>query len=92
MSLDDECVEMTEDYMTDFLCAKHDRYEWKDLEIAPQTFCFQDKSLFLEQHKIFDLWEHDFDIINRLHLCGKLHFHYEIEKKCKPFILKIEKL
>ena len=36
----------------EFLDARHHKYEWKDLEFHS----------YINEQKIFNLWEHDFDI------------------------------
>ena len=89
-SSDDEV--MSEDLaVIDFLYAKHDRYEWKDLEIS-----LEEKAVFrnivLNDAKIFDLWKREFDLINNLHMTNDLHFHYVFNDQCRPFIIKIENL
>ena len=89
----DEGLEMTEEHVTDFLHAKHDIYEWKDLDIHRTEQCIWDDTLLdLTELKIFDLWEHDFNIIKNVHLTDHLHFHYAYEGKCQPFLIKIENM
>ena len=92
-SSDDEGLKMTEEHVTEFLHAKHDIYEWKNLHI-PRTeqYNWDDMLLDLTELKIFDLWEHDFDIIKNVRLTDHLHFHYVYEGKCQPLLIKFENM
>ena len=92
-SPDDEGLEMIEEHITEFLHAKHDIYEWKYLDIPRTEQCIWDDMLLdLTELKIFDLWEHDFDIIKNVHFTDHLHFHYIYEGRCQPFLIKIENI
>ena len=51
---------------------------------------FHDSSIDINEQKIFDLWEHDFEIKRNAHICDNLNFHYVYNRKCIPFLLKIE--
>ena len=74
--------------------ARHHKYEWKDLEfdvLEKNLACvFHDSLIDINEQKIFDLWEHDFDINKYAHICDNLDFHYVYNQKCIPFLLKIE--
>ena len=50
----------------EFLCARHYKYKWKDLEFNAlekklDLYKF-DSFIDINAQKIFDLWQHDFDI------------------------------
>ena len=74
--------------------ARHHKYEWKDLEfdaLEKNLACvFHDSLIDINEQKIFDLWEHDFEIKRNGHICDNLNFHYVYNRKCIPFLLKIE--
>ena len=90
-SSDDEV--MSEDLaVIDFLIAKHDKYEWKDLEISLEEKQVHVDIVLQDDAKIFDLWERKFDLINKLHLNKHLHFHYIFSSPCQPFIIKIDNI
>ena len=77
----------------DFLHAKHNRYEWKDLDISEEEkIVMEDTKYAWHDTKVFDLWEHDFDLTNNLHITKELFFHYVFSGQCRPFIIKIENL
>ena len=85
-----------ENFCNEFLFAKGNRYEWKQLEINGvenniETI-FDDTLIDLDEIKLFDLWEHNFDINRFGHICSdNLDFHYaDTNNVCKPFFLKIE--
>ena len=50
----------------EFLYAKHHKYEWKDLEFHALeknlVYVFDNSLIAINEQKIFDLWEHDFNI------------------------------
>ena len=50
----------------DFMYARHKKYEWKDLEFHALeknlAYVFHDSLIAINEQKIFDLWEHDFNI------------------------------
>ena len=50
----------------EFLYARHHKYEWKDLEFDALeknlAYVFHDSLIAINEQKIFDLWEHDFNI------------------------------
>ena len=78
----------------EFLYARHHKYKWKDLgfdalekKLALYKF---DSLIDVNEQKIFDLWEHDFDISRSAHICDNLDFHYIYNGKCIPFLLKIK--
>ena len=48
--------------------------------------------LNLQQEKIFDLWENEFNIEKNVHITDGLQIHYEHKQKCLPFLLKIENI
>ena len=78
----------------EFLYARHHKYEWKDLEFDALeknlAYVFHDSLIDINEQKIFDLWEHDFDINKNTHICDNLDFQYIYNEKCIPFLLKIE--
>ena len=61
-----------------FLYARHHKYEWKDLEfnaLEKNLACvFHDSLIDINEQKIFDLWEHDFNINKNAHVCDILDF------------------
>ena len=70
-------------------------YEWE--KITPEEekpYIWHDSILYLEHEKIFDFWKNDFDIKNYLHFNDhkQIHYYFKEEKKCVPFILKIENI
>ena len=70
-------------------------YEWeKILSDNEKPYIWHDSILFLEDEKIFDFWKNDFDIEKYLHFTDheQIHYHLKEEKKCVPFILKIENI
>ena len=79
---------------SEFFYARHHKYEQKDLEfdeLEKSLACvFNDSLIDINEQKIFDLWEHDFDINKYAHICDNLDFHYVYNQKCIPFLLKIE--
>ena len=85
-----------ENFCNEFLFAKDNRYEWKQLEINGVenniVTIFDDTLIDLSEIKPFDLWEHNFDINKFAHICSdNLDFHYtDANNVCKPFFLKIE--
>ena len=85
-----------ENFCNEFLFAKDNRYEWKQLEINGVenniVTIFDDTFIDLGEIKPFDLWEHNFDIGKFGHICSdNLDFHYtDANNVCKPFFLKIE--
>ena len=52
---------------------------------------FNDSLIDINEQKIFDFWEHDFDINKNAHICDNLYFHYVYNGKCILFLLKIKK-
>ena len=78
----------------EFLYARHHKYEWKDLEFdaleKKLAYVFHDSLVAINEQKIFDLWEHDFDIKKNAHICDNLGFHYIYKGKCMSLLLKIE--
>ena len=56
----------------EFLYARHHKYEWKDLEFdaleKKLAYAFHDSLVAINEQKIFDLWEHDFDIKKNAHI------------------------
>ena len=80
----------------EFLYARHHKYKWKDLEFdsyinEQKIFSFWHDSLIdINEQKIFDWWEHDFNINKNAYICDNLDFHYIYNRKCIPFLLKIE--
>ena len=85
-----------ENFCSEFLFAKDNRHEWKQLEINGVenniVTIFDDTLINLGEIKPFDLWEHNFDIDKFGHICSdNLDFHYaDTNNVCKPFFLKIE--
>ena len=83
-----------EENFDNFLYAKNHKYEWKDLEFdgldKHLAYIFHDRLIRINEQKIFDLWEHDFDINKNAHICDNLNFHYNYNGNCIPFLLKIE--
>ena len=81
-------------HFDNFLYAKNKKYEWKDLEFNGldkyTTYIFNDSLIRITEQKIFDLWEHDFDITKNSPICDNLNFHYNYNGNCIPFLLKIE--
>ena len=85
-----------ENFCNEFLFAKDNRYEWRQLEINGVEnnilTIFDDTLIDLGEIKPFDLWEHNFDIDKFGHICSEnLDFHYaDTNNVCKPFFLKIK--
>ena len=81
-------------HLDHFLYAKNNKYEWKDLEFDGldkyTTYIFNDSPIRINEQKIFDMWEHDFDINKNAHICDHLNFHYNYNDQCIPFFLKIK--
>ena len=54
----------------DFMYARHNKYEWKDLEFHALeknlAYVFHDSLIAINEQKIFDLWECDFDIKKKM--------------------------
>ena len=54
----------------DFMYARHNKYEWKDLEFHALeknlAYVFHDSLIAINEQKIFDLWEYDFDIKKKM--------------------------
>ena len=50
----------------DFMYARHNKYECKDLEFHALeknlAYVFHDSLIAINEQKIFNLWEHDFNI------------------------------
>ena len=68
-------------------------YEWKKLlSENEQPYIFHDTILYLEHMTIFDFWKNNFDIEEKLHFNVHKQIHYELNKKCIPFILKIKNI
>ena len=44
----------------------------------------------IKEQKIFNLWEHDFNINRGAHICNNLDFHYIYKGKGISFLLKIK--
>ena len=86
----------TENFCNEFLFAKDNRYEWKQLEINGVenniVTIFDDTLIGLGEIKPFDLWEHNFNINKFGHICSdNLDFHYaDTNNVYKPFFLKIK--
>ena len=78
----------------EFLYARHHKFEWKDLEfneLEKKLALYKFDSLIdVNEPKIFDLWEHNFNINRSAHICDNLDFHYAYNGKCIPFLSKIE--
>ena len=80
-----------ENFCNEFLFAKDNRYEWKQLEINGVenniVTIFDDSLIDLGEIKPFDLWEHNFDINKFAHICSdNLDFHYtDANNVCNPF-------
>ena len=52
---------------------------------------FHDSLIEINEQKIFDFLEHDFDNKKKnTHICDNLDFHYVYNGKCIPFLSKIE--
>ena len=85
-----------ENFCNEFLFAKDNRFEWKQLEINGVenniVTIFDDTLIDLGEIKPFNLWEHNFNIDKFGHICSEnLGFHYaDTNNVCKPFFLKIE--
>ena len=66
-------------YFHNFLYAKNNKYEWKDLEFngldKHTTYIFNDSPIRINERKISNMWEHDFDINKNAHICHNLNFH-----------------
>ena len=81
-------------HFDNFLYAKNNKYEWKDLEFNGldkyTTNIFNDSPTRINEQKNLDKWEHDFDINKNAHICNNLNFHYNYNANCIPFLLKIE--
>ena len=81
-------------HFNNFLFAKNNKYEWKDLEFDGldkyTTYIYNDSPIRINGQIIFDLWEHDFDINKNAHICDNLNFHYNYNGNCIPFLLKIK--
>ena len=84
-----------ENFCNEFLFAKDNRYEWKQLEINGVEnnimTIFDDTLIDLSEIKPFDLCEHNFDINKFGHIFSdNLDSHYtDANNICKPFFLKI---
>ena len=78
----------------EFLYVSHHKYEWKDLEFnaleKKLALCKFNSLIDINLQKIFDLWEHDFNINRSAHICDNLDFHYVYNGKYILFLLKIE--
>ena len=68
-------------------------YEWKKLlSENERPYIFHDTILYLEKETIFDFLKNNFDIEENLHFNVHKQIHYELNKKCIPFILKFENI
>ena len=60
-------------YFANFLYAKNNKYKWKDLEFGGldkhTTYIFNDSPIRINERKISNMWEHDFDINKNAHIC-----------------------
>ena len=78
----------------EFMYANHNKQEWKDLEFDALeknlAYVFHDSLIAINEQKIFDLWEYDFDIQKNAHTCDNLDFHHVYNGKGIPFLLKIK--
>ena len=76
------------------LYARHHKYKWENLEfdaLEKNLACvFHDSLIDINEQKIFNLWEQDFDINKKAHIFDSLDFHNVYNGKCIPFLLKIE--
>ena len=63
-------------HFDNFLYAKNNKYEWKDLEFDGfdkyTTKIFNDSQIRINEQKIFNMWEHNFDINKNTHICDNL--------------------
>ena len=77
-------------HFDNFLYAKNNKYEWKDLEFdgldKHTTYIFNDSPIKINEQKIFDLWEPDFDMNKNVHICNNLNFGYNYNGNCIPFL------
>ena len=69
-------------------------FKWNKLTLEndPSIIIFHDSFLDLEREQIFDLWENKFNIEKNVHINEHLQIHYQNEKECIPFLLKIENI
>ena len=69
-------------------------FKWNKLDFdeGESCFIFDDSRLHLQNEKIFDLWENEFNIEKNVHITNGLQIHYEHKQKCLPFLLKIENI
>ena len=69
-------------------------FKWNKLDFdeGESCFIFHESRLNLQQEKIFDLWENEFNIEKNVHITDGLQIHYKHKQKCLPFLLKIENI
>ena len=76
----------------EFLYARYQKCKWKDLEfdtLDKKLALYKFDSLIdVNKQKIFDLWEHDFNINRSAHICHNLDFHcvYKAKKHTVSFV------
>ena len=68
-------------------------FKWHKLLFeTEEPFVFNHAKLELENELIFDLWENNFDIENKIHFNDDWDIHYDHNQNCVPFILKFENI
>ena len=73
---------------------KNNGFKWNKLDFdeGKSCFIFHELRLNLQQEKIFNLWENEFNIEKNVHITDGLQIHYKHKQKCLPFLLKIENI